>query len=81
MELKSCKFSWVFSLTFLKGVCAEKYLFVLDILSVITLSITFPIATDKIISSIISNYCILSYAIVNIMINIFVLGTLGFNRD
>jgi len=81
MGEKSCRFSRPFSLIFLKGVCTEKYLFILDILHVITLSISFPTATDKIISHIISDCCILSYAIGKIMNNIFVLGTLGFNRD
>lgn len=78
---KPAGFPGLFSLTFLKGVCTEKYFFILDILSIIILSITFPTATDKKIFPIISECCILSYATEKIMINIFILGTLGFNRD
>lgn len=56
--------------------CTEMDLFILDILSVITLSIIFPTATDKIISPQISECCILSYATGKIMLNISILETL-----
>lgn len=81
MEEKSCRFSWPFSLTLLKGVCTENCVFIPDICGVRTLNITFSVATDKMISPITSECCILSYAFGRILINIFIPASLEFSRD
>lgn len=77
---KSYRFSWPFSLILPSRVFAQKTTFAFQISAVRTLSLTFPVATDEMIS-LVTMSAASYHTLRKIQINTFTPAGLGFSRD